>query len=127
MDDATSAIGEAALVRGRVAAETWQWGEAYESLSQADGSATMLARDLELLATAAYLVGHTRDSIGALQRVYKLHIDDGDVQAAVRCAFWLCFQLINNGEFGQAEGWLARGPLGLWTSTPRRASRRGIC
>ena len=108
MDEATSAIGEAALERGRVAAERLDWAEAYESLSQADGSAMMRPRDLELLATAAYLLGHSRDSIGALQRVYKLHLDGGDVQAAVRCAFWLCFQLINNGEFGQAEGWLTR-------------------
>jgi DNA-binding CsgD family transcriptional regulator/tetratricopeptide (TPR) repeat protein len=108
MDDSASAIGEAALVRGRDAAERSAWAEVYEWLSQADGSATMRPTDLEMFATAAYLLGHTRDSLGALQRAYKLHIEGGDVQAAVRCAFWLCFQLISNGEFGQAEGWLAR-------------------
>ncbi len=26
----------------------------------------------------------------------------------MRCVFWLCFHLINNRDFGQAEGWLAR-------------------
>ena len=83
-------------------------GEAYAALSQADASAGMGPSDLELLATAAHLMGHVRDSIGALQRAYQLRIDAGDVQQGVRCAFWLSYHLINNGDFGQAEGWLAR-------------------
>lgn len=107
MDETTSAIGDAALVRGREAGASSDWAQAHESLSLADPSA-LGAGDLELLAIAASLVGHVRDSLDALQRAYKMHIDAGDVQAAVRCAFWLCFQLINQGEFGQAEGWLAR-------------------
>jgi len=103
-----SAIGEGALVLGREAAGRWEWAEAYAALSEADASAGMGPSDLELLATAAHLMGHVRDSIGALQRAYQLRIDAGDVQQGVRCAFWLSYHLINNGDFGQAEGWLAR-------------------
>ena len=82
--------------------------EAYDALVQADALAGMHGPDLELLATAAHLMGHVRDSIGALQRAYQLRIDAGDVQQGVRCAFWLSYHLINSGDFGQAEGWLAR-------------------
>jgi tetratricopeptide (TPR) repeat protein len=77
-------------------------------LSAAIGASPAGAADLELFATAAYLVGHVHDSIGALQRAYDLHLQAGDVQEAVRCAFWLGFHLINGREFGQAEGWIAR-------------------
>ncbi len=108
MDEGISAIGEAAVVRGRGAAGRWEWAEAYAALSQADASAGMGPSDLELLATAAHLMGHVRDSIGALQRAYQLRIDAGEVQQGVRCAFWLGYHLINSGDFGQAEGWLAR-------------------
>ena len=108
MDEDTSAIGEAALVRGRDAAGRSAWVEAYASLSEADGASTMRPADLEVLASAAYLTGHVQDSIGTLRRAYRLHADAGEVEAAVRSAFWLGFHLINRREFGQAEGWLAR-------------------
>ena len=103
MDEGISAIGEAALERGRGAAGRWEWAEAYAALSQADASAGMGPSDLELLATAAHLMGHVRDSIGALQRAYQLRIDAGEVQQGVRCAFWLGYHLINSGDFGQAQ------------------------
>ena len=103
-----SAIGEAALVRGREAAGDGSGRRRTPRCRQADASAGMGPSDLELLATAAHLMGHVRDSIGALQRAYQLRIDAGDVQQGVRCAFWLGYHLINSGDFGQAEGWLAR-------------------
>ena len=82
--------------------------EAYAALSQADASAGMGPTDLELLAIAAHLMGHVRDSIGALQRAYQLYIDAGEVDQGVRCAFLLGYHLINSGDFGQAVCWLAR-------------------
>ena len=103
-----SSIGDAALGRGRDAAARSEWAEAYSVLSAAVAASPAGPADLELFATAAYLVGHVHDSIGALQRAYDLHLEAGDVQQAVRCAFWLGFHLINGREFGQAEGWIAR-------------------
>jgi DNA-binding CsgD family transcriptional regulator len=108
MDEGISAIGEAELAQGRDAAGRCEWEEAYAALSHVDASAALGPTDLELLATAAHLLGHVRDSIGALQRAYQQHIERGDVQQGVRCAFWLSYHLINSGDFGQAEGWLAR-------------------
>jgi DNA-binding NarL/FixJ family response regulator len=96
------------LGRGREAAARSEWAEAYSELSAAVAASAAGPADLELFATAAYLVGHVHDSIAALQRAYDLHLAAGDVQHAVRCSFWLGFHLINSREFGQAEGWFAR-------------------
>ena len=68
----------------------------------------MAGEDLELLATAAYLRGHVQDCLRALQRAQQLHAEHGDRRRAARCAFWLVFHLINQGELAQASGWLAR-------------------
>jgi ATP/maltotriose-dependent transcriptional regulator MalT len=68
----------------------------------------LAGEDLELLATAAYLLGHLQDCLRALQRAQQLHAEHGDRRRAARCAFWLVFHLINKGELAQANGWLAR-------------------
>jgi hypothetical protein len=60
-------VGEAAshlvgedfqLARGREAGRRLAWADAYESLSYADASSSLAGEDLELLAAAAYLLGH---------------------------------------------------------------------
>jgi DNA-binding CsgD family transcriptional regulator len=107
-DEVSPPVGEGALVRGRDAAGRSEWADAYDALSEADGTVALGPPDLELLATAAFLMGHGDDSVDALRRVFQLHLDNGDIDPAVRCAFWLGFQLIGGGDFGQAEGWLAR-------------------
>jgi DNA-binding CsgD family transcriptional regulator len=53
------------------------------------------AADLELLATAAYLLGHVEECLRALQRAQQLHADTGDPRGAARCTFWLAFHLSN--------------------------------
>ena len=108
MTEDTSSVAEAALARGRGAAARSDWDETYDALVEADALAVLHAPDLELLATAAYLTGHVRDSIGALQRAFQIHLEHDAVDQAVRCGFWLGFHLINSGDFGQADGWLAR-------------------
>ena len=46
-----------ALMRGREAAQRLAWADAHAALSLADQSSPLAAEDLELLATAAYLLG----------------------------------------------------------------------
>jgi hypothetical protein len=77
-------------------------------LSLADRSSSLAGEDLELLATAAYLLGRVEDCLRALQRAHQLHGEGGDRRRAARCAFWLVFHLLNQGQFAQASGWLAR-------------------
>ena len=100
--------GDGELARGREAAARLAWADAYTALSLADSSSSLAGEDLELLATAAYLLGRVEDCLRALQRAQQLHAERGDLRRAARCAFWLAFHLINRGELAQANGWFAR-------------------
>jgi ATP/maltotriose-dependent transcriptional regulator MalT len=101
-------VGDGELVRGRQAAGRLAWADAYTALSLADRSSSLAGKDLELLATAAYLLGHLEDCLQALRRAQRFHAERGDPRRAARCAFWLGFHLINQRELAQAGGWLAR-------------------
>jgi hypothetical protein len=81
--------GDGGLARGREAAERLAWADAYAALSLADQSSSLAAEDLELLATAAYLLGRVEDCLQALQRAQQLHAEAGESRRAARCAFWL--------------------------------------
>jgi hypothetical protein len=72
--------GNAELVRGREAAGRLAWADAYTALSLADRSSSLAAEDLELLATAAYLLGRVEDCLRALQRARQLHTERGDLR-----------------------------------------------
>jgi ATP/maltotriose-dependent transcriptional regulator MalT len=63
---------------------------------------------LELLATAALLLGHVEDDLRALQRAHQRHAEGGDPRRAARCAFWLTFHLGARGDVAQASGWFGR-------------------
>jgi DNA-binding NarL/FixJ family response regulator len=100
--------GDDELARGREAAGRLAWADAYTALSRADRSSSLAGEDLELLATSAHLLGRVEDCLRALRRAQQLHAESGDRRRAARCAFWLAFHLINQGELAQASGWLAR-------------------
>jgi DNA-binding NarL/FixJ family response regulator len=116
--------GDGELTRGREAARRLAWADAYAALSLADQSSPLAAEDLELLATAAYLLGHVEDCLGALQRAQQLHTEAGDPRRAARCALWLAFHLSGRGELAQAGGWLARANR-LLEHEPPDCSERG--
>jgi ATP/maltotriose-dependent transcriptional regulator MalT len=115
--------GDGELTRGREAARRLAWADAYAALSLADQSSPLAAEDLELLATAAYLLGHVEDCLGALQRAQQLHTEAGDPRRAARCALWLAFHLSGRGELAQAGGWLARANRLLEHEPPDCAER----
>jgi DNA-binding NarL/FixJ family response regulator len=96
------------LEQGRGAYSDRIWGDAYTWLASADGSAGLGGDDLELLATAAYLIGRENDFLSALERAHRSYVDAGRVARAARCAFWLGFRLAFRGEMGLATGWLGR-------------------
>jgi DNA-binding CsgD family transcriptional regulator len=111
------------LERGRQAAARLAWADAYAALSLADRSSSLRAEDLEVLATAAYLLGRVEDCLRALQRAQRLHAEGGDPRRSARCAFWLSFHLINRGDLAQASGWLARAGRLLEHEQPDCAER----
>jgi DNA-binding CsgD family transcriptional regulator len=98
----------AELERGRELYRGEAWLDAYESLSAADKSEPLGPEDLELLATAAYMLGREADYLGLLERAHRAHRNFGRPVAALRCAFWIGVSLASRGEIGQANGWLSR-------------------
>ena len=68
----------------------------------------LAAEDLELLATAALLLGHVEDGLRALQRAHQRHAEGGEPRRAARCAFWLTFHFGARGDVAQASGWFGR-------------------
>jgi ATP/maltotriose-dependent transcriptional regulator MalT len=115
--------GDGGLTRGREAAVRLAWADAYAALSLADQSSSLAAEDLELLGTAAYLLGHVEDCLQALQRAQQLHAEAGESRRAARCALWLAFHLSGRGELAQAGGWLARANRLLEHEPPDCAER----
>ncbi|UGS34941.1 LuxR family transcriptional regulator [Capillimicrobium parvum] len=84
------------------------WADAYAALSGADREAALPADDLELLATAAYMVGREDEYFGALSRAHRAHLNAGEALRAARCALWVGMNLAQRGEMGRASGWLGR-------------------
>lgn len=82
------------------------WQEACDSyLARRDELGT---EDLERLAVSAYLVGRNAESDHAWQLAQRRHFDEGDVEGAIRCAFWLGFRLVNAFERTEANALIAR-------------------
>ena len=95
------------LVRAREAYDRQKWVAAYDGLSELSPE-NLTADDFARLAMVAFLRGRRNDCIQALQRAHAAHLDAGDVQGAVRSAFWLGKALLEGGEQAVAGGWVAR-------------------
>jgi DNA-binding NarL/FixJ family response regulator len=103
-----SASRTEALERGRESLRRQEWSSAFSSLSAADREAPIEPADLEGLAMAAHLLGKEAEGGEILARAHQLFLSAGDAPRAARCAFWLGFGLLTNGDMAQAGGWLAR-------------------
>jgi len=93
---------------GRQAFARKAWRDAYMHLSVADDETPMEPEDLELLATATYLVGKDVDAAAVWTRAYHEFLDRGEAERCARCGFWLSLTLLLRGEAAQSSGWLAR-------------------
>jgi DNA-binding CsgD family transcriptional regulator len=96
------------LQQGRASWSRRAWLDAYRSLTRADQHAPLATVDLELLATAAWMIGRDDDVVDLLERACHGHLEAGDLPRAVRCAFWAGINLAGRGELGRAAGWLGR-------------------
>ena len=94
--------------RGRDAFNRQAWRRAYEDLAGADRDEPLEIDDLERLASAAYLVGRNDESSDVWARAHQECARIGEVARAARCAFWLAFALLNNGELARGGGWIDR-------------------
>ena len=96
------------LERGREACVRRAWIDAFECLSTSDADMALGAEDLELLATAAYMVGRDDAYANGLERAYHAHVDAGNPARAARSAFWAGLRLHFRGATGGATGWYRR-------------------
>jgi DNA-binding CsgD family transcriptional regulator/tetratricopeptide (TPR) repeat protein len=100
-------VGDA-LRQGRDSYAERAWKDAYESLSRADEASELAPEDVELLATAAYMLGRDDESMALLERAHRAYVDAGEPLRAVRCAFWVGMHLVTRGEVAPGTGWLSR-------------------
>jgi ATP/maltotriose-dependent transcriptional regulator MalT len=96
------------LELGREAFRARRWSAATEALGAADEERPLEASDLELLATALFMVGREDEHLVALERAHQRHLDTDSLRAAAACAFWLGMQLFMGGQLSRGGGWLAR-------------------
>src|SRR5215510_11750204 len=95
--------------RGRAAFEREAWQEAFRELTAADRSAPLDPEDLDVLATAAYLIGNDAVFMDAAQRAHHGFLERGNSVRAARSAYWLGFATLHKpGQQAQANGWLSR-------------------
>jgi ATP/maltotriose-dependent transcriptional regulator MalT len=59
------------------------------------------------------MLGREEEYLHALERSYQAHLDSGETERAVRCAFWVGADLARQGEMGRAGGWLGRARRAL--------------
>jgi DNA-binding NarL/FixJ family response regulator len=98
----------AAVEAGRLAAARGDWAAAFEALTAADADHPLAADDLELLGLAAFLTGRDAESDAARERAHHAHLDAGDIEPAVRAAYWLALALTLRGEPARGGGWFGR-------------------
>jgi ATP/maltotriose-dependent transcriptional regulator MalT len=96
------------LQRGRESYARQEWLDAYESLSRADRAGPLAVEDIELLATAASMLGHMDEYVSILERLHHAHLVAGEALGAARAAGWLGMNLAMRGEVGRAGGWFGR-------------------
>ena len=103
-----SHVDERELERGRASYERRAWSDAHAALRSAGERGSLSTGDLQRLATAAYMLGRDDEYVQALERAHRIHLADGDILPAARCAFWIGINLAVRGEPARAAGWHGR-------------------
>jgi DNA-binding CsgD family transcriptional regulator len=96
------------LTRGREAHSAREWALAAEALAGAEASAPLEPADLELLATALFMVNRVEDHLATLERAHRAYVEADQPRRAAACAFWIGMRLFMSGEVGRGGGWLGR-------------------
>jgi ATP/maltotriose-dependent transcriptional regulator MalT len=104
----TGMVGTDMLEAARAAFSAMRWTEAIERFTEAEQAAALEAADLERLAVAAYLAGHGQTWVQAMTRAHTVLAERGQRARASRCAFWIAFGYLNEGEGALGGGWLGR-------------------
>lgn len=84
------------------------WAAASDLYARADAEQPLPPTQLEHWGLAAFLVGRDAESDAARERAHHAYLAAGDVDAAVRVAYWLGVTLVLRGERARGGGWFAR-------------------
>lgn len=98
--------GIGVLEGAREAAYECRWHDAYEILSRLDREVALGAEDLELLSTAAFLVGDGDVSRQASMRAYQIRLNSGERRRAAVHAVRIGLDKLDTAEIAQASGCL---------------------
>ena len=96
------------LERGCASFRKQSWRNAFLELSEADDESPLEPEHITQMAQAALLIGMDMEGAELLARAHQGFMSQGNLQPAIRCAFWLGFTSLLNGEVAKAGGWLAR-------------------
>ncbi|MFI8774465.1 LuxR C-terminal-related transcriptional regulator [Gordonia sp. NPDC062954] len=95
------------LERARPEFEAGDWSTALRRWMDID-PAELRPDDLGRLGVAAYLGGHDQTALDALHHAFAAELDNANVPAAVRCAFWMAMIATMAGDPVVGQGWTAR-------------------
>ena len=110
-DDVTETVPRPrtqALEEAREAFRKHAWASVFSLLSAADEEEPLDAEHTLVFAQAALLIGKDFEGAQLLARAHQAFQAGGAVEPAARCAFWLGFISLLNGETAKAGGWLSR-------------------
>jgi DNA-binding CsgD family transcriptional regulator len=99
---------EQLLASARQSFQMQAWAAAFAGFSAADEQTQLEPQDLVQLAQVALLTGKEVEGTDTLARAHQAFLNCGQLQFAVRCAFWLGFTLLLRGEAARGGGWLGR-------------------
>jgi class 3 adenylate cyclase len=91
---------------GRAAVVARDWARGLALLREADDAGALDPGDVELLAEAAFWMGHLEECIEARERAYAGLVEEGDVRAAALVALHLAFHHAGREALAVAAGWL---------------------
>jgi DNA-binding CsgD family transcriptional regulator/tetratricopeptide (TPR) repeat protein len=96
----------------------------YDTFSTLDSAEPLTPPDLELFATAAYMLGKVTEMLATQERAYHAYIEVGEPLLAARTALWLATNLASRGKIPQASGWVEVSER-LLQSAPEDCVERG--
>ncbi|MDQ2912117.1 MAG: hypothetical protein M3T56_02565 [Chloroflexota bacterium] len=100
--------GEDAIGEARKALERHAWGDALTLLRQADGTKSLDADGLEMLADAAWWMAEPDESFAARERAYAAFVAAGNARRAARVALRLGQDNANKRAYATAGAWIER-------------------
>lgn len=101
-------MNEELLGAARRLLENRAWRDALETYMEIATDAYLETKDLEGMATAAYMVERPEIFRSAMQRAHQQHLATRAPLQAARCAIWIGIDMALRGELGPASGWFSR-------------------